>query len=184
MEEKEDQLNGMFDIDVKNLQFKKTKEKVSDYQKNYVILSEKGKPTIHLEKVYLPFGAEYYNKKYILNIEMYPTKNNVHNNLQSLLLALEQEFSDKLIKSYELSQDIKDLTYHSFLKLNSNKSIHLRTYMSPNPEIYTYVGKFKENILQSSLQGTTCNIDLELGTLWMNGVNYGVIWYVKSVCIL
>jgi hypothetical protein len=56
--------------------------------------------------------------------------------------------------------------------------------MSPNPDIYTFVGKFKENVTQSSLKGTFCNIELELGTLWINSTNFGVILYVRNVQIV
>jgi hypothetical protein len=183
METQQNFHSGVFDIDVKNLRFKKTRDKLSEHQKNYIIFDETGKPKIKLEKVFLPFGAEYYNKKQILNIEIYPNKNNTHNNLYSLLLALEQEFSDKLVHNYELKNDIAELKYYSFLKNNSN-NVHIRTYMSPNPNIYTIIGKFKEPIMQSSIKGTYCNIEMELGTLWMNDTNFGVIWYVKDIQIV
>lgn len=179
-----EQQNGLFDISVENLKFKKTKDKLSEHQKNYMIFTEHGKPKIKLEKVFLPFGVEFYNKKQILNIELYPNKNNVHNNLYSLFLALEKEFSDKIIHNYELKNDIENLKYHSFLKQNSNSSFHIRTYMSPNPDVYTFIGKFKENVMQSSLKGTYCNIELELGTLWMNPTNFGIILYVRDIQII
>lgn len=179
-----EQKNGIFDLQLENLKFKKTQNKLSEHQKNYMIFIDTGKPKIRLEKVFIPFGVEFYNKKQILNLELYPHKNNVHNNLYSLLLALEQEFSDKIVHNYELKNDIVNLKYHSFIKQNDNSSIHVRTYMSTNPDIYTFVGKFKEQITQSSIKGTHCNVELELGTLWMNATNFGVIFYVKEIQIL
>lgn len=178
------QSNGIFDIDVENLKFKKTRDKLSEHQKNYMIFVETGKPRIKLERVFIPFGVEFYNKKQLLNIELYPNKNNIHNNLHSLLLSLEQDFANKIVHNYELKNDITDLKYHSFLKQNDSSAIHMRTYMSPNTEIYTFIGKSKQNIMQSSLKGTHCNVELELGTLWMNATNFGIIFYVKDIQIL
>lgn len=180
----EDESNGIFNFDINKLKFKKTKDKLTEHQKNYVVFTDEGKQKIKLNSVFLPFGVEFYNKKQILNIELYPKKNNVHNNLYSLLSALEQDFSNKLIINNEIKSEISELTYHSFLKLNSNNSIHVRTYMSQNPNIYTYIGKFKENIMQSSIKGTTCNIEIEIGTMWINSSNYGIILYVKDIQIL
>lgn len=176
--------NGIFDIQASQLNFKKTKDKLSEHQKKYMIFNNNGRPKIYLNSVFLPFGVEYYNKKQILNIELYPTKNNAHNNMYSLLRSLEEELSTKNINNYELKNNIQNLEYHSFLKQNSNSDIHIRAYMSVNPEIYTFVGKFKENVMQSNLKGSRCNIELELGTLWINETNFGIIFYAKSIQIL
>lgn len=169
---------GIFEIDIKKLHFKKTKDM------NYMIFTDSGKPMIKLEKVYLPFGIEYYNKKQILNIEMYPNKNNTHNNLYSLITFLEKEFEEKNINDNQLKNNLTNLDYHCGLKETNMNSVHFRTYMSQNPEIYTYIGKFKENVTQSSVKQRICNIEVELGTLWTNETSYGIIWYVKSIQIL
>lgn len=179
----DDQSNGIFDIDISKLSFKKTREKLSEHHNNYVIFCETGRPKIKLNGVFLPFGPEYFNKKQILNIELSPTKSNVHNNLCSLLSALENDFKNKAICHNQLSKDIEGLTYHSFLKTNK-KNILMRTYMSTNPDIYAMIAGFKENVTQSNLKGAHCNIELELGTLWMNDKNFGIIWYVKDVHII
>ena len=51
-----------------------------------------------LENIYIPFGAEIYNDKYILNLE-FEKNTNIHNNYISILQNLEKQISNKKFES-------------------------------------------------------------------------------------
>jgi hypothetical protein len=183
MEEKETE--GLIDISVSDLKFKKTMEKISEHKKNYIIFkSNTEKIKIKMDKVFLPFGVEIYNKRQILNIEIYPKKNNNHNNIHSMLFAFEQEFGDLNNIDWYVKQELDNISYHSFLKSNGYGGNHIRSYMSPNPEIFTMMGKYKQILSSKDLKGVYCNVELELGTFWINELHYGIIWYVKSIQVI
>jgi hypothetical protein len=172
--------DGIFNIDVNHLSFIKTKDKSSDAnQKNFVIHSFNGKPKIIIKSAYIPFGIEFYNKKQVLNIELYPKKNNLHNNIISSISTFEKNLMENFSKNPEYS----NLTFHSSLK-ESKKHVHLRTYCAPSMSTFTIIKNEKINIIQSSIKSNNCDIELDLGTMWVNNTNYGIIWYVKQIQIV
>lgn len=177
--------DNLIELNVNQIKFKKTKNMNNYHGKSYILFSNNlSKTEIKLKKVYLPFGIEIFNKKAILNVEIYPKKSNEENNMYAMLYSFENELKDKTKFPNDIKNEINELTYYNFMKSNNNNGYLIRTHMSPNPEIYAMIGKFKNALTSKDIKDVKCNIDLELGTFWINDVNYGITWFVKRIEVI
>lgn len=173
----------MDNLSVKNLQFKKTSDKLheSGHKSNYFVLLNGLKVSIKIDNVYIPFGYELYNNRTVLNIEINPKKSNEHSNIYSYISSFENEFADvKNIKSKEMLHDIDGKEYYHNMRKSKGGYI-IRTYVYGMPEIYMMIGKFKNLITSSSIKNTISNIELYIGTVWITDTDYGFVWYIKNI---
>jgi hypothetical protein len=60
----------------------------------------------------------------------------------------------------------------------------MRSYVFGSPEIFTMIGNYKNRLTSVDIKNTVSNVDLEMGTFWINDNNYGFIWYVKKIEVL
>lgn len=179
----------LLDLDTKKIIFKKLKE--NNDIANYLMLNEnKKKPVIYLEKVYIPFGVEKYNGKSIVNIEINPKKNNIHYNYYSIITEFEEEFKKKDTITYKkLLTDIENKGYYPNIR-ESKSGYIIRSNIFTIPEIYCKItGKDKTQSIKQKMNikdinKVKANIELELGSLWVNQNNYGIMWYVKKIEVL
>ena len=172
-------------LSVKNLKYKKSKEKSDGYVKTYSITSfDDARIKLKLSNVLIPFGIEKYNKKHILNIEIDPKKYNDHHNIKTLLSTFENEFIDISNIKYDiLAQDIDGKGYYGNMKESKGGYI-IRTNVFSNPEIFADIGGFRTELTSSSIVKSRANVDLELATLWITENNYGICWQVRRIEIL
>lgn len=180
----------LIEIDLNKLKFKKLKTKTD--VTNYLITNfENKKHTIILEDIDIPFGVETYEKKHILNIEINPKKNNQQYNYFAIISHFEKELaSSENIKYEKLARDIEGKGYYPNMRESKGGYI-IRTHIFNTPEVFAMVsGKDKsiKNIKdkRSMLDVTKirANVELELGTFWVNDNNYGYLWYVKQIEVL
>jgi len=75
--------------------------------------------------------------------------------------------------------DIEDKGYYNNIKKNGSGYI-IRTYIFGKPDVYSFAGPM---ILEDAKK-VKANIVLELGCMWSNDNNYGILWYVKEIEIL
>ena len=167
-------------INVETLRFTKCKGRGYNLQTNYSISGINGSIKIKMNNVYVPFGYESYNGKYILNFEINPEKNNYHYNLYAYLKAFEDEMKD--INKIRID-DISGKEYFASIK-ESKAGYMMRAYISGNTEIYGYNKGEKILLTSDNIKNFFCNIELELGSLWINKNMYGVLWYVKKIEVL
>lgn len=173
------------ELSVKKLKFKKTKDCIGAHTKNYAITNFKNERIkITIQNVNIPFGYEDYEKKKILNIEINPKKYNDHHNIKSLISEFENEFSDSNnFYGSELKNDVSGKGYYNNMRDSKGGAI-IRCLIFGSPEIYTYMGKFKTMMTSKDIPKTICNVEIELGTMWITENNYGISWYVKKIEIL
>lgn len=172
-------------LSVKDLNFKKTKEKMSEHKKNYIITSKKGERIkIIINKGIIPFGYESYNGTNVLNIEINPELGNDHYNIFSYIQSFESEFVEKNnIQCNQVNNDIEGKEYYLNMKKSKGGYI-IRSYVFGNPEIFININKFKTLLTSNDIKKTIANIELALGTLWINDNNYGFLWYVRKIEVL
>lgn len=172
-------------LSVSTIKFKKTKDKLTEHKKNYIMSNWKGeKISIILNNVKIPFGYEKYNSANILNIEIEPKKSNEHTNIYAYIKAFENDFIDQdNIKFEELSKEINGKGYYPNMRESKGGYI-LRAYIFGSPSIYAMIGNFKNLLTSSDIKQTIANIKLELGSLWVNDNNYGFVYYVKEIEVL
>jgi hypothetical protein len=172
-------------ISVRQLRFKKTKDKLTEHKKNYIISDFSGnRVSVVLEKVIIPFGYESFNNKFILNVEINPKSGNSHYNIHSHISTFENDFvNPENINSEEIIKDIEGKGYYNNMRKSKGGFI-LRAYVFGNPEIYMMSGKFKNLMTSADIKQTVSNVTLELGSFWVNDNNYGFIWYVKNIEVL
>ncbi len=139
---------------------------------------------IKLENVFIPFGVEKYNNKYILNLE-FEIKSNIHNNYISILSNLENKIVNK---KYETEVNIESCLVNKKFISSMKTSIlgHiLRAHISDTTDVFilkkdsTHMSIDKEN-----LKGTNVNIELTLKGVWINDDSYGFYWNVGNVQII
>lgn len=177
-------------INLNELKFKKLKQKTD--VSNYLITNfENKKVTVILENIDIPFGVEIYEKKHILNIEINPKKSNQQYNYYAIISGFEQEISNLENFKYEkLLRDLEGKGYYPNIK-KSKEGYIIRTHIFNTPEVFTMlsgkdksVRNIKDNRILQDVKKVRANIELELGTLWINDNNYGFSWYVKQIEIL
>jgi hypothetical protein len=182
-------MEELLDINLKNLYFKKVKNTLNI--KNYMILNKDNhRHKIILKNINIPFGPEKYNNSTILNIEIDPKKDNIHYNYKAIIQGFENELS-KINNFYDkkLIVDIENKGYYPNLR-ESKIGYIVRTCIFTPPEVYGYITgrdksvKIKNKMSMQDVCNIKANIELELGSLWINENNYGITWYVKSIEIL
>jgi hypothetical protein len=136
-----------------------------------------------LENIFLPFGVESFNNKYILNLE-FESSSNLHNNYISTLLTFEKKI---LEKKYETEINIESLLINkkfvSSIK-DSKLGKIVRAHISDSTNVFILKkDSSKMNIDKENLKGTSTNIELTLKGLWVNDDSYGFYWNVNSVQI-
>ena len=179
-------MESLNDLSLKNLKFTKTKDKVGEYRKNYIITSIKTSTQIQitLNDVTIPFGVEKYGSASILNVEISPKKNNEHYNIHAIINSFESEFTNlDLIKDKVLKTELEDKGYYQNMRESKDGYI-IRTHVLSMPEIYIMMGKFKNILTISDIKKTKANVILNLSLLWINENNYGIIWRIKEIEVL
>ena len=139
---------------------------------------------IKLENVFIPFGVETYNNKYILNIE-FETKSNIHNNYISTLSNLENKIINKIYQTeVNVESCLVNKKFISSLKPSVLGNI-LRTHISDSTDIYILKkDSSKMQLDKDNLKGTNVNIELTLKGIWINDETYGFYWNVGNVQII
>lgn len=180
----------IIEIDLNKLKFKKLKEKT--VVTNYLITNfENKKYTIVLEDVDIPFGVETYEKKHILNIEINQKKNNKHYNYFAAISGFESTLTDsKNVKYEKLARDIEGKGYYPNIRESKGGHI-IRCHIFTTPSVFQmvsgkdkYIKNIKDKRSMLDVEKVKANVELELGTFWVNDNNYGYLWYVKTIEIL
>lgn len=175
-------MSDLTNLDIKKIKFKKSTDKAGEYKKSFIPfdIETERKCIISLKNVILPFGYELYNKKYILNMEIYPNKSNDHHNIYSILSAFERNFVDKTINDINLTNEVDGKGFYSNLK-ETIKGYMLRTFVYGHPEIFMMIKNFKSSLTSNDIKCTKCNVDLEFGVVWITENSYGLGWNVKKI---
>ena len=139
---------------------------------------------IKLENIFIPFGVETYNNKYILNLE-FEMKSNTHNNYISTLSNLEKKIINK---SYQTEVNIESCLVNKKFLTSLKPSILgniLRTHISDTTKIYILKkDSSKMQLDKENLKGTNVNIELTLKGIWINDDTYGFYWNVGKTQII
>lgn len=180
----------ILDLQLKNLLFKKVKDKTE--VKSYIIKKkEGGKQTIILKNVNIPFGPEKYNNNTVLNIEIDPKKNNVHHNYHAVISGFEKELANRdNFWDKKLLLDTENKGYYPNMR-ESKEGYILRAYIFTEPEVFSMVSgrdktvkNIRNKMSMRDVEKIKGNVEIELGSLWVNDNNYGFIWYVKKIQVL
>lgn len=175
--------NDLSDIDLDFIKFFKTNSK---NKLNYVITYKNNKITLNIKKITIPFGVEKYNNQSILNIEITPNNSNSHYNIYQNIKRLEnkiRDLSEDKFCSNELKNDIIDKEYHKNIKKRENSYL-IRTYLFGSPKIFRNIDGFEVDLSLENIKKTISNVELELGILWINQEEYGLLWYIKKIEVL
>ncbi len=134
-----------------------------------------------LDNIYIPFGTEIYNDKYIVNLEFEKTIN-MHNNYITILQNLEKHILNKKFDS-EINVDACIINKKFFSSIKESKLGNiLRAHLTNSTEIF--IAKKdggKIDLDKSNLKGVTANIEIGLKGIWVNDENYGFYWNLHSI---
>lgn len=160
---------------------------------NYTIL-KKGKQvkrvSLNITDAYLPFGREHYNDKLLLNAVIYDSTNYNTNNIITLRRIIDTFTKLKDTELGKYKYNISNKNFFSFLKETPNetdektKTYMLRLYIKYGAKVthQKYIGELDYD----QLKGKKCNLNIELGSLWINesSLCYGINIYVTHITIL
>jgi len=174
------------DQDLNNIIFKRSGKKYSIYNKN-IYEKTYEKYTIKLENMLCRFGIEKYNSKKIVNLEFNEYKKN--NKMLNQFNDIKQ--MDNFMKninlyndSYILS-DLEDKQYLSCLREKKNYNPLIRLHIKEKSKnILTNFTSRIDNVNLSDIKGRVCNVTFEIGDLWINEYNYGLILYITDIEVL
>jgi hypothetical protein len=140
--------------------------------------------TLKLTDVCFPFGRELFNNKSICNIEFdKETNKKAYENLVVLSAAFENL---KASTGTSYKYNITDKTFCPFMRKvsqNSDTNTYIvRTYLKyETPIVNTrFVGLHSENDLCNK---TAKEVNLEVGSLWVNETQYGIIIYINDITL-
>ena len=166
---------------------------------NFSILRKDNKRIRYIFKnVYLPFGREEYNEKIIINA-IIDNSNNYNRNLIITLNQIAETFIQ--LKDTDLGKykyGIDDKTFFSFMKETDDynnkkesdenaqdtiKKYQIRTYLKYGAKV-TH-SKFIGELNYDQLKGKNCNLNIELGSLWINNESkhYGINIYITHITV-
>ena len=131
--------------------------------------TNKTKYSLKLFSVRCPFGAEEFNGKIYLNVEL--KKDNVDH--QVLLKDI------KLIESYLLKDTSKEKV--SNIK---NETLFKLTIPQISKKIITKCYQDQKEVSLFDIKGKTCDIIIEINTIWQFAEKSGVQFTVKTINIL
>lgn len=154
-----------------------------------------------ISNVLFPFGKEYYNNNIILNGEFY-NSTNYNYNITVTLNNIVNDFISLKDTNYGIYKyNINDKTFFSFLEKidndiiseNSDNNImgeekydkyRIRLHVKYGAKV-THI-KYVGELTYDQLKGRRCNIDIELGSMWINEntKKYGINVYVTHITVL
>jgi len=131
--------------------------------------------------VKLPFGPEFYKKKYIVNLQLYNLeKDNKVFNFYQQLKNIEEVIALKI----KTVKGLEDKRFVSSIKGTETKPI-LRTHLKMNKYVTTEIKSTDGATL--SLKDLKINtygyFELELKELWIYGTDVGLLWVVNKAKI-
>ena len=172
-----DKNNKFYNFNLDKLNFQKKRKTYFIYEfenfKNKLI-------NFKTVKLNIPFGVEFYNSKYILNIE-YLNNNFSHNQLIEIR-KIEKYFEE--IKETNISLHLKeDLENKVFCSsLNKRKDSFLfRTHLKVQKK--NVISEFKKKnklINYNNLKKNQGYFEIELKSLWISKDQYGLVWIIKN----
>jgi hypothetical protein len=171
---------NLSEIDVKYIKFTKTNSKKKT---NYVLTYNDKKIKLKIKKCIIPFGVENFNNQYVVNIEINPNNSNEHYNMYNNINELESYLKNIYENKYcplNLKKDIENRKYYKNIKKRENGYL-IRTYIIGTPEIYRTINNMRLDLRLDNIKKTISNVELELGILWINDNEYGILWYLKKI---
>lgn len=164
---------------------------------NFAILKKTSKPGI-IERVryvaygvYLPFGREEYNDNLILNVIIDNSSNYNHNLITTLKRITNTFESLKTTDQGRYKYDIHDKEIYNYIKelpiddkFPDIKKYQLRLYLRYGVKA-THI-KYVGEVPYDQLKGKRCNLNLELGSMWVNNESkkYGINIYVTHIIVI
>lgn len=172
-------------IKLDDLNFIKTKSKNRNLL-SYIITNKLKKIEINLENIYIPFGIENFNDRSIVNIEINPKIDNYHYNIFAHINAFEKSIGDlhnsKNI-GFGLKCDISNKGYYPNIR-ESKSGYIMRSYINTDAKIHGMINNVNTQLSVQNIKQTISNVKLELGILWINDNNFGILWHLKEIEII
>ena len=134
-----------------------------------------------LENIFIPFGAELYNDKYVVNLEFEKT-NNTHNNYISVIQSLEKNIMNNNFET-EINVNGSIINKKFFTSIKDSKLGYiLRTHLTKTTEIFILKkNDTKFDLDKENLKGVNANIEIGLKGMWINDESYGFYWNINSI---
>ena len=174
-------MTELVDVNIKNIKFKKSCEKIKEHKTNYIISHNGKKPIVNIEKAYIPFGCEIYEKRQILNIDIDPKK---HYDVYAAINGFENQLAN--IENYTDKDVIKNIENKGYYKniRESKMGYIIRSHLFYEPKVFCNINGFTSTMTLNDIKNTVANVELEFGTLWITDNNYGIIWTIKKIEVL
>jgi hypothetical protein len=140
--------------------------------------------------VFLPFGGETYNDNTVINVVIDDTNNYNYNLLVTFKKIINTFKSMKDSETYANKYCLTNKSFFSFMKewtgekTDNIERYSIRMYMKYGAKI-TH-SKIPGELTIDILKGKRCNIDFELGLMWVNNakMNYGLSLYITNIKVL
>ena len=181
----------MDEINLMNMVFKRSGKKYCVYDKSPYD-KEYNKYVIKLTNMKCPFGVEKYNYKEIINFEFLGSKKNnqmlnqysLIKQIDSFLRNIKEETLENYI-NYDMYDDINEKHYMSCLKEKRGFDPLIRVHLKKKAKnILTEVSKDGTYYDLNNIKGEMCNLTIEIGDIWINEYNYGLVLYVSEIEII
>jgi hypothetical protein len=164
---------------------------------NFLIMKKSLKPGV-IERVryvaygaYLPFGREEYNDNLILNAIIDNSTNYNHNLITTLKRIIDTFESLKTTEQGRYKYGIQDKKIYNYMKelpidpkIPNIKKYQIRLYLRYGVKA-THI-KHVGEISYDELKGKKCNLDLELGSMWVSNetMMYGINIHVTHITVI
>lgn len=135
-----------------------------------------------------PFGFEEFNKKKILNIELY-LKNPIHAKIYEEIRQLDNFFANLIPEKLEyflpedLIKKLKNKKYNSSLRVYNNKDAPLlKTFIRIEKNKKLPVFK-NDQQYESDVKNLPANFEITMSSLWISNTSFGLNWSLEKITI-
>jgi hypothetical protein len=179
-----DTLNTLFDFN--NLT-------ITSDKNGYKLTNSGKKITFKTPVLETPFGIEYFNFKQIINFHLHDHESNTLIKCLRTFEKLFNQYSSKHIDKSKLpkinieqrfTKDFENKTFMSIFRPGIKDGLLIRTYYTPDTEIYKIDPETKTKIVMQKkdlIKCKACIADIELANIWIHGKSYGLMIYVTSI---
>jgi hypothetical protein len=182
-------------MDIEKIDFSKIF--LSTDRKGYRFSYDRKSFKIEIPDCEIPFGIELYNKKEILNINLYDNEVDTNKKINTLnylklLEKIYEQFSNKKIESKNLpfvslpfgfTKEVENKEFLTTIKPGHKGGVFVRTHLAKSIKVYKLEDGKKVECVRPDLKGKKCSLILELNSMWMYGGKYGFLWYVHEIIL-
>lgn len=182
---------GIDDLKLSEMVIGKSLTSRKKNKKIFLLLNnKKAKINFEIKDAYIPYGAEEYKGKMVLNIEINPEKDNNHHNIFASIENFENDLENihKNNKNESIPnifmKDIEDKKYYRIMKTTKSGTKKIRCHFTGTTKKYLDMnGLHMPTDLSNIRNDMKCDLKLQINVIWISDTQYGILINIKEIVV-